>query len=44
LKDWNRRFPVDETERVRNRKIGEIQGKTNPSLMTPTLAERIAGF
>lgn len=43
LLEWNRLDPVDETERKRNDAVAEIQGKRNPYIDDPELAEYIWG-
>lgn len=43
LLEWNRLDPVDETERKRNDAVAKIQGKRNPYIDDPELAEYIWG-
>ncbi|MEG1587437.1 MAG: endonuclease [Bacteroidales bacterium] len=43
LLEWNRLDPVDDTERKRNDAVAKIQGKRNPYIDDPELAEYIWG-
>ena len=44
LKKWNKLDPIDAAERLRNRRIKDIQGNSNPFIDDPFLADRISDF
>lgn len=41
LKDWNREDPPSEQEQIRNDRIEVLQGKRNPFIDKPALADRL---
>lgn len=44
LKRWNRDYPVDDEESLRNNTIFELQGNRNPFIDYPELADQVADF
>ena len=42
LKAWNKEDPPSEQEKVRNDKIEKIQGRRNPYIDDPSLADQIS--
>ncbi len=41
LQQWNRQDPPDETERRRNDRIEQLQGRRNPFIDQPALADKL---
>lgn len=41
LQEWNKLDPPDEFEKLRNQRIADIQGKSNPFIDNPELAEQV---
>ncbi len=44
FRKWNKLDPVDAAERLRNRRISDIQGWTNPFIDNPNLVDSIRDF
>lgn len=44
FRKWNKLDPIDSAERIRNNKIKELQGWTNPFIDNPNLADTISDF
>lgn len=41
LQEWNKLDPPDELEQLRNQRIADIQGKSNPFIDNPKLADQV---
>lgn len=44
FRKWHKQDPIDSAERLRNQKIGTIQGWTNPFIDNPNLVDSIKDF